>query len=83
MGGVSADEPMGGDSAGAEIRVLRPRPAEGPVDELIADSDQHRRDVANRDSFLFTPPETTEWQVREVGYDRKRRAEVDAPSPYA
>ena len=83
MDGVSADEPMGGVSAGAEIRVLRPRPAEGPVDELIADSDQHRRDVANRVSFLFPPPETTEWQVREVGYDRKRRAEVDEPSPYA
>jgi hypothetical protein len=83
MGGVSADEPMGGVSSGAEIRVLRPRPAEGPVDELIADSDQHRRDVANRVSFLFPPPETTEWQVREVGYDRKRRAEVDEPSPYA
>ena len=71
------------ERAGAEIRVLRPRPAEGPVDELIADSDQHRRDVANRVSFLFPPPETTEWQVREVGYDRKRRAEVDEPSPYA
>jgi hypothetical protein len=76
-----AEEPTGDvSSAGAEIRVLRPRPAESPVDELIADSDQHRREVANRVSFLFPRPETTEWQVREVGYDRTRRAEVDEPS---
>jgi hypothetical protein len=46
------------------------------VADLIADSDQHRRDVANRVSFLFPRPETTEWSVREVGYDRTRRAEV-------
>jgi hypothetical protein len=77
MGGIPAEEPMG------EIRVLRPRPAESPVDELIADSDQHRRDVANRVSFLFPRPETTEWQVREVGYDRRRRAEVDEPRTHA
>jgi hypothetical protein len=80
--GREAEEPTGGIS-GAEIRVLRPRPAESPVDELIADSDQHRREVANRVSFLFPRPETTEWQVREVGYDRTRRAEVDEPSTHA
>jgi len=75
---VASEEPTGGDAAseGAEIRVLRPRPEEGPVADLIADSDQHRRDVANRVSFLFPRPETTEWSVREVGYDRTRRAEV-------
>jgi hypothetical protein len=84
--GREAEEPTGfdsGDFEGAEIRVLRPRPAESPVDELIADSDQHRRDVANRVSFLFPRPETTEWQVREVGYDRTRRAEVDEPSTHS
>ena len=81
--GATADEPAGGDPAGADIRILRPRPAESPVDELIADSDQHRREVANRVSFLFPRPETTEWQVREVGYDRKRRAEVDEPHTHA
>jgi len=79
---LASEEPTGGDAAseGAEIRVLRPRPEEGPVADLIADSDQHRRDVANRVSFLFPRPETTEWSVREVGYDRTRRAEVDEPS---
>ncbi len=68
-----AEQPM------AEIHVLRTRTAEeGPVADLIADSDKHRRQVHERVSFLFPPPETTEWQVREVGYDRTRRAEVDA-----
>ena len=71
------------EPAGAEVRVLRPRPEEGPVADLIADSDQHRRDVASRVSFLFPRPEPTEWQVREVGYDRKRRAEVDEPTNHA
>ena len=68
-----------GEHAGAEIRVLHPRPAEGPVADLIEDSNQHRREVANRVSFLFPQPETTEWKVREVGYDRTRRAQVDDP----
>ena len=71
------------EESGAEIRVLRPLPAEGPVAELIADSDQHRREVATRVSFLFPRPETTEWSVREVGYDRTRRAEVDDPATNA
>jgi hypothetical protein len=75
--------PQEPESDGAEIRVLRPRPASGPVDELIADSDEHRRQVANRVSFLFPQPETTEWQVREVGYDRTRRAKVDDPTTNA
>jgi hypothetical protein len=47
------------------------------VAALIADSDHHRKEVANRVSFLFPRPETTEWSVHEVGYDRKRRAQVD------
>ncbi len=70
-----------GEPGGAEVRVLRPRPAEGPVADLIEDSNQHRREVASRVSFLFPQPETTEWKVREVGYDRTRRAEVDVDDP--
>jgi hypothetical protein len=66
-----------GEDGGAEVRVLHPRPAEGPVADLIEDSNQHRREVASRVSFLFPQPETTEWSVREVGYDRSRRAQVD------
>lgn len=56
----------------------RPRlqavPSEGPVARLIADSDQHRREVADRVGFLFPTPEATDWGVREIGYDRRRRA---------
>ncbi|MDQ3572618.1 MAG: hypothetical protein M3383_07145 [Actinomycetota bacterium] len=64
----------------ADVHVLRTRSGdESPVDDLIADSDEHRRQVHARVSFLFPAPETTEWQVREVGYDRTRRAEVDDP----
>jgi hypothetical protein len=55
-----------------EVRILRAVPDEGPVAALIADSDNHRREVANRVSFLFPRPETTEWSVDEVGYDRRR-----------
>lgn len=57
-----------------EVRILRAVPDEGPVAALIADSDNHRKEVASRVSFLFPRPETTEWSVDEVGYDRKRRA---------
>lgn len=67
-------EPDGGDT---EVRILCAVPDEGPVANLIADSDQHRRHVASRVSHLFPRPETTEWQVREVGYDRTRRAALD------
>ena len=59
-----------------EVRILRAVPDEGPVAALIADSDNHRKEVASRVSFLFPRPETTEWKVNEVGYDRTRRAQV-------
>ncbi len=58
--------------ATGEVRILRAVPDEGPVAALIADSDNHRREVANRVSFLFPRPETTDWSVEEVGYDRRR-----------
>ena len=59
------------------VRPLHAVPAESPVAALIADSDEHQRDVTNRVSFLFPRPDTCEWRVPEVGYDRRRRAEVD------
>jgi hypothetical protein len=36
-----------------------------------------RSDAADRVAYLFPRPETTEWDVREISYDRRRRA---APS---
>ena len=68
---MAESEPQG------EVRILRAVPDEGPVAALIADSDHHRKEVASRVSFLFPRPETTEWSVNEVGYDRTRRAQID------
>ncbi|MDQ3729390.1 MAG: hypothetical protein M3355_07340 [Actinomycetota bacterium] len=68
--------PDGEPEPAGEVRILRAVPDEGPVAALIADSDNHRREVASRVSFLFPRPETTDWSVHEVGYDRTRRARV-------
>ena len=73
--GANDSEPQ--VEARSEVRILRAVPDESPVTALIADSDSHRKEVANRVSFLFPRPETTEWSVDEVGYDRTRRAQVD------
>lgn len=59
------------------VRPLHAVPAESPVAALIADSDEHQRDVNARVSFLFPRPETTEWGVPEVAYDRRRRAQLE------
>lgn len=66
----------------AARRVLRERPVAAiaagpelnPVDELIERSETERRDVTDRVAFLFPRPETCQWDIREVGYDRTRRA---------
>lgn len=63
------------------VRPLHAVPAESPVAALIADSGEHQRGVTQRVSFLFPRPDTCEWKVPEVGYDRKRRADVDDPLP--
>ena len=36
---------------------------------------QEREQIADRVAYLFPRPETTEWDVREMSYDRRRRAE--------
>jgi hypothetical protein len=73
----------------AARRVLRERPVSvlsggrddaTPVDELIEMHRTERREVSDRVAFLFPRPETCQWDVREVGYDRKRRAEVGEAS---
>ena len=50
----------------AEI-VEQPRAEEEP---------EERRDTAERVAYLFPRPETTEWNVRELSYDRRRRARL-------
>lgn len=50
-------------------------PRESPVLRLIEQSRSERRERADRLANLF-PRAETEWNVRELGYDRTRRAEV-------
>jgi hypothetical protein len=51
----------------------RPRPA-SPVLRLIEQTRAEREARTERVAGLFPPPETTEWNVRDITYDRKRRA---------
>jgi hypothetical protein len=53
----------------------RPRPA-SPVLRLIERTRAEREARNDRLAGLFPPPETTEWTVREIAYDRSRRARV-------
>jgi hypothetical protein len=56
-----------------------PRPvrdAESPVARLLEGRSEERDAVADRVAHLFPRPETTEWNVRELSYDRRRRARV-------
>ncbi|MDX6581699.1 MAG: hypothetical protein QOI10_883 [Solirubrobacterales bacterium] len=68
----------------AAQRVLRERPVttigggepveQNPVAEAIQRHEDDRRDVSDRVAFLFPRPETCQWEIREVGYDRTQRA---------
>jgi hypothetical protein len=50
--------------------------AEGTVARLLERRSADRDAVADRVAHLFPRPETTEWNVRELSYDRRRRARV-------
>ena len=54
------------DAAGARIA------------ELLEERPTERGDTADRVAYLFPRPETTEWDVRELSYDRRRRARIRA-----
>ena len=75
--GSSESESEYEDEPQNEVRILRAVPDESPVTALIADSNAHRKEVASRVTLLFPRPETTEWSVKDVGYDRTRRAQPD------
>jgi hypothetical protein len=53
-----------------------PREGRSPVAELLEIHSRERKAHADRISTLFPRPETTEWNVRELSYDRRRRAET-------
>jgi hypothetical protein len=52
------------DAAGARIA------------ELLEERPTQRGETAERVAYLFPRPETTEWNVRELSYDRRRRAQI-------
>jgi hypothetical protein len=54
------------DAAGARIA------------ELLEERPTERGDTADRVAYLFPRPETTEWDVSELSYDRRRRARTRA-----
>ena len=48
------------------------------VAELLEERPDGRHRTSERVAYLFPRPETTEWNVREIDYDRRRRAQVRA-----
>jgi hypothetical protein len=67
----------------ADHTASNERPAEpeavrepSPVARLLERRSEQREAIAERVANLFPRPETTEWNVREISYDRSRRAKV-------
>jgi hypothetical protein len=56
------------------------RDAPSPVARLLEEHSAQREATRSRVANLFPRPETTEWNVREIGYDRTRRADVQEAS---
>jgi hypothetical protein len=59
---------------GGELEELR----RARLAELVEEEPDDRPDTAERVAYLFPRPETTEWNVRELSYDRRRRAQIHA-----
>ena len=55
-------------------------PDASPVVQLIERTRAERQARQERVADLFPRPEPTEWNVREIAYDRRRRAEVTKAS---
>ena len=47
------------------------------LDARLPGSQTGSQKVADRVAYLFPRPEPTEWDVRELSYDRRRRAEPE------
>jgi hypothetical protein len=70
---VAAPEPS---PAPAPDRERPAEPGSNPVLRLIEQTRAERQAHHDRVAGLFPRPDTTEWNVREISYDRRRRAEV-------
>jgi hypothetical protein len=71
------------DSPTTVIEAVAPpsveaRPVSERVNALLAEHRAEREAAADRVAYLFPRPEPCEWDVPEVGYDRRRRADVSA-----
>jgi hypothetical protein len=53
-------------------------PANARLTQLLEARPRDRQRTEERVAYLFPRPETTEWNVRELSYDRRRRAELRA-----
>jgi hypothetical protein len=49
-----------------------PRPGRGPAMRLLDERPREREALQERVSTLFPDPETTDWSVRELSYNRRR-----------
>ena len=65
-------EALEGDASSDPAEGERESPVLRLIEQTRAEHRAHQERIAN----LFPKPETTEWSVREVAYDRRRRAEV-------
>jgi hypothetical protein len=75
---VVEEEPMSHE-APMEARTFEPEDraaGESPVGRLLALHSVEREATAARVANLFPAPETTEWNVREISYDRTRRSQA-------
>jgi hypothetical protein len=68
-----ADEPGRGSPG---VPDASERAESSPVLRLIAQTHAERRARADRMANLFPRPDDCDWNVRELGYDRRRRAPV-------
>ena len=64
-------------AASAPVESVAPeRPSSSPVLRLIEQTRVEREERHERVAGLFPRPETTEWSISEIAYDRSRRAKV-------
>jgi hypothetical protein len=71
---MSDDGDAAGDRPTTALEAVDPSPR---VSALLAEREAERQALADRVAYLFPRPETCEWNVPEVGYDRRRRADVE------
>jgi hypothetical protein len=60
------------------VMGVAPEQGRSRVAELLEERPGGPRKTADRVAYLFPRPETTEWDVRELSYERRRRSELTA-----